>query len=344
MAKEVASAIEQGKELRLGRLRGRNPCTAIFVWGEASRGDSDNEPAFAFTSSQPKKHGFKGHDASDIDRHVYFEPANDVPLSQIDREQAQRLQVYQNMCRAVRLPVHSTENACVAALKEVLVNIVDYIDTIRMERPVEVWTDFAAFRKYTLSDDKRFDSHEARADGGFLAVLLRRLKLLLKKRYVDVEGRDFRGITALDEALSPTSGSPEIAILLLQHGARVPRGSSRNILDLANSLCQTSHAVTLYNTLRRYRLLARIFQVLFDHCSAVALEDGDDVTRAFLADSPTLIVEMIKATSGHKLTNEKVLERMRDQFFTTKVRPRKAARSMRNWWMGRNIRRRQQHE
>ncbi|KAI1086058.1 hypothetical protein F5B19DRAFT_200458 [Rostrohypoxylon terebratum] len=104
------------------------------------------------------------------------QPANDVSLSQIDREQAQRLQVYQNMCRAVRLPVHSTENACVVALKEVLVNIVDYVDAIRMERPVEVWTDFAAFRKYTLSDDKRFDSHEARADGGFLAVLLRRLR------------------------------------------------------------------------------------------------------------------------------------------------------------------------
>ncbi|KAI6081783.1 hypothetical protein F4821DRAFT_18016 [Hypoxylon rubiginosum] len=104
------------------------------------------------------------------------QPANDISLSQAERKQAQRLEVYQNMCRAVRLPAHATEKACVTALREVLVNIVDYIDAIRMERPVEVWTDFAAFRKYTLSDDKRFDSHEARADGGFLAVLLRRLR------------------------------------------------------------------------------------------------------------------------------------------------------------------------
>ncbi|KAI0172212.1 hypothetical protein GGR52DRAFT_591913 [Hypoxylon sp. FL1284] len=87
------------------------------------------------------------------------QPVHDVLLSQVDREQAQRLQ-----------------NACVAALKGVLVNIVNYIDAIRMERPVEVWTDFAVFREYTLNDDKRFDSHEARADGGFLAVLLRRLR------------------------------------------------------------------------------------------------------------------------------------------------------------------------
>ncbi|KAI1370752.1 ankyrin repeat-containing domain protein [Hypoxylon crocopeplum] len=183
-------------------------------------------------------------------------------------------------------------------------------------------------------------------EGPLLSKLVRshlkwEVKLLLKKRYVDVEGRDFRGITALDEALSPTSGSPEIAILLLQHGARFLRGSAKNILDLANSMCQTSNAVTLYNTLRSYRLLTRTFQMLLDHCSAVALEDSDEVTREFLANSPPLMVEMVKTISGHKLTNEKVLERMRDQFCTTKVRPRKAARSMRNWWMDRNLRRRQ---
>ncbi|KAI1763203.1 hypothetical protein GGR53DRAFT_498076 [Hypoxylon sp. FL1150] len=105
------------------------------------------------------------------------EPAVDVSMSQLEREQAQRLEVYRNMCRAVRLPAHGTEKDCVTALRTVLVNIVDYIDAVRMERPVEVWTDFAAFRDYTLyDDDKRFDLNEAKADGGFLAVLLRKLR------------------------------------------------------------------------------------------------------------------------------------------------------------------------
>ncbi|RYP10894.1 hypothetical protein DL764_000330 [Monosporascus ibericus] len=104
------------------------------------------------------------------------QPSHDSSLSQVEREQAHRLQIYQNMCRAVGLPVHATESACVAALRTVLVNIVDYIDAMRMRRPVEIWTDFAAFRDYTLDDDKRFDSREAKADGGFLAVLLRRLR------------------------------------------------------------------------------------------------------------------------------------------------------------------------
>ncbi|KAI6083170.1 hypothetical protein F4821DRAFT_245325 [Hypoxylon rubiginosum] len=103
------------------------------------------------------------------------QPVHDVLLSEVDRERAQRLQVYQNMCRAVGLPVHSSKRACVTALKGVLVNIVDYIDAMRLKRPIEVWTDFAAFRDYTLSDEKRFDCDEAKADGGFLAALLQRL-------------------------------------------------------------------------------------------------------------------------------------------------------------------------
>lgn len=104
------------------------------------------------------------------------EPFYDVSLSQVDREQANRLQVYQNMCRAVGLPVHTTESACVAALRTVLVNIVDYIDAARMRRPVKVWTDFDAFRDYTLRDDKRFDLQEAKANGGFLAAFLQKLR------------------------------------------------------------------------------------------------------------------------------------------------------------------------
>lgn len=104
------------------------------------------------------------------------QPSHSSSLSQAEKEQANRLQIYQNMCRVVGLPVHATEGACVAALRTVLVNIVDYIDAMRMQQPVKVWTDFAAFKDYTLDDDKRFDSREAKADGGFLAVLLRKLR------------------------------------------------------------------------------------------------------------------------------------------------------------------------
>ncbi|KAI6080819.1 ankyrin repeat-containing domain protein [Hypoxylon rubiginosum] len=225
-----------------------------------------------------------------------------------------------DVLRPLQIALLSKGQSDPCARKKIIVRLLD----LRADLPAEV----------------RIDGWE----GPLLSKLVRshlkwEVKLLLKGRYVDVEGRDFRGITALEEALSPTSGSPEIAILLLQHGARVPRRSAQNILDLVDSLYQTSNAVTLYNTLRSYRLLACMFQVLFDHCSAVVPEDSDDVTREFLANSPPLMVDMIKAKSGHKLTNEKVLEQMRDQFYTTKVRPRKAARPMRNWWMDRNVRR-----
>ncbi|KAL7623327.1 hypothetical protein AAE478_007008 [Parahypoxylon ruwenzoriense] len=104
------------------------------------------------------------------------QPSHDASLSQVEREQTRRLQIYQNMCRAVHLPMYTTESACVAALRTVLVNIVDYVDAARMRRPIRVWSDFDQFRDYTLRDDKRFDLREAKADGGFLAVFLQKLR------------------------------------------------------------------------------------------------------------------------------------------------------------------------
>ena len=95
------------------------------------------------------------------------------PQSAADTEAAFRLDVYQNMCRALRLPAYATERECTRALREPLVNIVDFIDAARHKRPVQIWTDWEAFRQYTLRDDKRIDKEEAKADHGFLAKLLR---------------------------------------------------------------------------------------------------------------------------------------------------------------------------
>ena len=95
------------------------------------------------------------------------------PHSAAEVEVAFRLDVYQNMCRALRLPAYETEQECTRALREPLVNIVDFIDAARHNRPVKIWTDWEAFRQYTLQDDKRIDKEEAKADHGFLAKLLR---------------------------------------------------------------------------------------------------------------------------------------------------------------------------
>ncbi|RYP47723.1 hypothetical protein DL768_006259 [Monosporascus sp. mg162] len=73
MAAEVASAIRDGKVLRLGSLEGKDQYSAVFVWGDESFGRFDHEPAFVFTSSQPKKPDSSGHDANDTDRHVSLE-------------------------------------------------------------------------------------------------------------------------------------------------------------------------------------------------------------------------------------------------------------------------------
>ncbi|RYP25253.1 hypothetical protein DL765_000134 [Monosporascus sp. GIB2] len=73
MAAEVARAIRDGKLLRLGRLEGEDQYSAVFVWGDDSPRVSDSEPAFVFTSSQPRIPDSGGHDANDTDRHVSLE-------------------------------------------------------------------------------------------------------------------------------------------------------------------------------------------------------------------------------------------------------------------------------
>ena len=98
MAGEVASAIEEGKSLRLGRLQdaegGSHPCTAIFVWDNNScpgDGSSNGEPEFAFTSLQPKDTKCDGHDANDTHRHVSLQVDSPDTIASQERNNVPRL-------------------------------------------------------------------------------------------------------------------------------------------------------------------------------------------------------------------------------------------------------------
>lgn len=92
-------------------------------------------------------------------------------------EQGKKLKGYQALCREVGItmaPSGGSVAECKRRLRSTLVNIVDLIDARRTGRPVEVWDDFAAFAAYTLQDEKRIDSREAKGEG-YLASLLQRL-------------------------------------------------------------------------------------------------------------------------------------------------------------------------
>ena len=98
MAREVASAIEEGKSLRLGRLQdaegGSHPCTAIFVWDNndcPGDGSSNGEPEFAFTSLQPKDTECDGHDANDTHRHVSLQVDSPDTIASQERSNVPRL-------------------------------------------------------------------------------------------------------------------------------------------------------------------------------------------------------------------------------------------------------------
>ncbi|CAG9991095.1 unnamed protein product [Clonostachys byssicola] len=97
------------------------------------------------------------------------EDLEDVPLT----EEA-KLAGYQALCEEVGIPPHDTIEECQKHLKRTLVNIVDLIDTRRTGKSVKVWTDFDAFRRYTLK--RSINTEEAKKDGGILASLLQRRK------------------------------------------------------------------------------------------------------------------------------------------------------------------------
>ncbi|KAK5651343.1 hypothetical protein OQA88_12576 [Cercophora sp. LCS_1] len=86
-----------------------------------------------------------------------------------------KLAGYQHLCREVGLEPSGDVEECRRRLKTVWVNIIDLIDARRTGREVDVWTNFEAFRWYTLQPEHRIDQNEAKKNGGFLASLLQRL-------------------------------------------------------------------------------------------------------------------------------------------------------------------------
>lgn len=84
------------------------------------------------------------------------EDADPKPLVESDRqlhEAAVMLQGFQLMCEAVGKSPGDTVEECQGILKQKLVNIVDLIDYRRTggRTAVRIWTDFEAFKKYTLN-------------------------------------------------------------------------------------------------------------------------------------------------------------------------------------------------
>ncbi|KAI0814210.1 hypothetical protein GGR55DRAFT_701898 [Xylaria sp. FL0064] len=67
MMKEVSEAIDSGRDLRLGSLRGSEECMDIFIW------EGDDRPGIIFTSLRPKEPNIEKHISHDIDSHVSLE-------------------------------------------------------------------------------------------------------------------------------------------------------------------------------------------------------------------------------------------------------------------------------
>ncbi|KAI1357997.1 ankyrin repeat-containing domain protein [Xylaria arbuscula] len=182
--------------------------------------------------------------------------------------------------------------------------------------------------------------------GSLLSILVRRklrweTELLLRTGRVDVESKDSSGLTPLSQALSPSSGSSEIAALLLQHGARILQEPATEILRPINHICQTPDARAVKETLDYNRTLAPLFQLLFNHCSSLSPEGRDAVMTAFLDGCPPWMVAVTRKMNQRRLTNKDVLNEMREQFEFIEERPRKAkAGKMENWYWHRAVKRR----
>ncbi|KAI3326543.1 ankyrin repeat-containing domain protein [Xylariaceae sp. AK1471] len=194
--------------------------------------------------------------------------------------------------------------------------------------------------------DPNMEVSDSQRIGSLLSILVERklrweTELLLRTGRVDVKSRDSSGRTPLERALSPSSGSTEIAALLLQHGARVPQEPITEILRLTNIICQTPHAMIIKETLDYNKALAPLFQLLFNHCSSLTSKDQDAIIMNFVDGCPPLMKAMIRKMNPHKLTNQDVLNEMKEQFEFTEERPRKAkVDRIGNWYLHRGVTRR----
>ncbi|KAI0147308.1 ankyrin repeat-containing domain protein [Xylariaceae sp. FL1272] len=181
--------------------------------------------------------------------------------------------------------------------------------------------------------------------GSFLSIVVQRklqweTEILLNTRRVDVESRDSSDRTPLERALPPSSGSLEIAALLLRHGARMPKEPTTAILQFINNICQQADAIAIHETLHYNKVLAPLFQLLWNHCSSYRSEDRDEVMTAFIAGSPRWMVDAMTQIEHDKLTNTYVLERLKEKFDLGPRLPRRAKSEMIDWWKHRGVKRR----
>jgi hypothetical protein len=105
----------------------------------------------------------EGLDANQVD-----DEAGNIALTD-----AQKLSIYQAMCKQSRKTEHSTIMGCTAELKRrPYINIYDFVDTYRTGDGMTIrsFDDWADFRRYTM-DHRRFDLNEAKRSD-FLVPLL----------------------------------------------------------------------------------------------------------------------------------------------------------------------------
>ncbi|KAI1825991.1 hypothetical protein F4861DRAFT_499785 [Xylaria intraflava] len=99
---------------------------------------------------------------SDDEDDIKREDEDDTSLPPESQKLKTNLRVYQNMCREVDLEPLDTAAGCITNLNSVLVNIIDYIDAKRNNKPIKVWApeEFEAFKRYTLAPGKRVSSKD----------------------------------------------------------------------------------------------------------------------------------------------------------------------------------------
>ena len=129
-------------------------------------------------SSQPLRE-IEGEEPSQPLRQIKEEesPQPSREIEEVELTPEEILNGYQTLCRQVGIPPAASTGECKKALKKNLVNIVDFIDAKRTGKEVKIWTDFHAFRVYTLEPNRRIELAEAKAGYGFLASLLQNLVL-----------------------------------------------------------------------------------------------------------------------------------------------------------------------
>lgn len=173
---------------------------------------------------------------TDDDDGVKKEDDDDLNLSVEEREQRRQLRAYQQMCQEVKLEPLDTIEGCLANLKSVLVNIPDYIDARRNNKPIKVWGphEFDAFRAYTLAPGRRMNFRGARRSNGFLEALLQHLRS--KKAAGIYKKRRYEAVMAREDCANRTSSNgkeikTEPQLIVIKEEPRTPRGAPRRDIE-----------------------------------------------------------------------------------------------------------------